>query len=153
MDQNGEAAFVGATFLGNAVDAAAIRNEGGALSLSSGVRFRMRDSELRNNSANGNRPFGGAVHSSAVYVVLLNTSLLWNRLVVSTDEGYGGAIRMDGGTLRLEGCRVHDNVAESLPGSVAAWGGAVYTELTTGPVAEAEGSTVRPITLPHLHQD
>ena len=86
----------------------------------------MDDSELRNNSANGIRPSGGAIWSAAESAELVNTSLLENRVVASAVSGFGGAVAISAGFLRLIGCRVHDNVAESLRGIVGVGGGAFH---------------------------
>ncbi len=133
IGQSSEAYFFQAKFVGNSVGSALFKNEGGAIALDPGARFRMRDSELRNNSANGIRPSGGAIWSAAESAVLVNTSLLENRVVASAVQGQGGAVSVAAGSLRLIGCRVHDNVAESLRGSVVVLGGAFH--LTAGNVS------------------
>ena len=123
MTKLSEAHFLRAVFIGNSVDGGLVSNEGGALYLDSTMRLRMSDSELRNNSATGARPLGGAIWSAAESADLVNTSLLQNRVVVSRALGYGGAIHVNSGFLRLDRCRVHANVAESLRDSVGAGGG------------------------------
>jgi hypothetical protein len=135
-----EARFLQATFVDNSVDGALVLNLGGALFLEAGVRFNMSDSELRNNTANGAVPRGGAIYSEAEYAVLVNTSLLQNRVVASAQEGGGGAVAIDAGSFHLIGCRAHDNIAESLPGSVRVGGGAFH--LAAGNL-RIEGSSLR----------
>jgi hypothetical protein len=100
----------------------------------------MSDSELLNNSANGIRPSGGAIFSAALSAELVNTSLLENRVVASHLQAHGGAVAVSAGILRLIGCRVHNNVAESLRGSVFARGGAFH--LIGGDV-RIEGSSLK----------
>jgi hypothetical protein len=125
MTKLSEARFLRATFIGNSVDGG-LRNEDGALFLDSGMRLRMSDSELRNNSATGRDPRGGAIWSAAETVDLVNTSLLQNRVVVSRGQGLGGAIHVSSGFLCFDRCRVHANVAESLRDSLGAGGGGVH---------------------------
>jgi hypothetical protein len=126
MTKLSEAYLVQTTFIDNSVDGAFVSNQGGALYLDTAVRFRLSDSNLRNNSAFGRQPVGGAIWSAAEPAVLLNTSLLQNRVVASGRRGFGGAVSIVAGLLRLDGCRVHDNFAESLQGSAWAGGGAIY---------------------------
>jgi hypothetical protein len=139
MAQSSEANFVSTLFVGNSVDGASGSNYGGALRLDSNVRLRMTDSELRNNTASGAQPRGGAIASDAVEAVLVNTTLVQNRVVASRGQAAGGAVA-SAGILRFEGCRLHGNVAESLRGSLVAWGGAVY--VSSGAV-RIEGSSLR----------
>jgi hypothetical protein len=126
MSKLSEVHFVRTTFAGNYVEGGRVTNQGGALYLAPGVRFDVNDSDLRNNSANGVNPVGGAIWSATEFAVLVNTSLLQNRVVVSGLQGHGGAIHVSAGFLRLDACRVHDNVAQSLGGSNYAWGGAFH---------------------------
>ncbi len=126
MTKLSEAHFLRAVFIGNLVDGGLVSNDGGALYLDSTMRLRMSDSELRNNSATGRSPRGGAIWSAAQSADLVNISLLRNRVVVSRGQGYRGAIHVNSGFLRLDPCRVHAKVAESLRDSVGGGGGGVH---------------------------
>jgi serine/threonine protein kinase len=119
-----KATFVLVTFVGNSAQGALLRNSGGAVS-SSALELRVLDSEMRENVAIGQDPGGGAV-SSAGSIVLVNTSLLRNRVAVAAGSGYGGAMRISGGNVHLNACRVHGNVAESRRGGDFAAAGGIY---------------------------
>jgi hypothetical protein len=122
-----EATFERATFLGNSAEGALVRNNGGAISVFQALTLRVLDSEMRENVAIGKNPEGGAVSTESVdSAVLLNTSLLRNRVVTVSGVGGGGAVSVSEGLVRLRGCRVHGNVAESLRSGNAAAGGGVF---------------------------
>jgi hypothetical protein len=140
MSKLSEANFVETAFWGNNVDGAIVHNRGGAVYLDDGGKSRFSDSEFRNNSATFKDSHGGAIWSSAQSLVLINTSLLQNRVTVSMGQGFGGAVSVSAGFLRLVGCRVHSNVAESLTGSGGVGGGAIH--LLAG-VVHIEGSSLR----------
>jgi hypothetical protein len=132
-------------FVGNSVDGArsgltSLSNKGGALRLDIGVRARLIDSEFLNNTVTGMNSLGGAIWSAAQSAVLVNTSLQENKVIATYREGYGGAISVSAGLLGLDNCRVHDNLAESLRGSLVAGAGAIHA--TAGTV-HIEGSSLR----------
>jgi hypothetical protein len=142
MQSHSDSRFEHTAFVGNTVVGAgtSISVGGGALRLETGARVRMSDSELRNNTATGMSPRGGAIWSAAQSAILVNISLLQNRIVVQSREGFGGAVSVSAGLLRLEGSRVHSNVAESLPGSLSAGAGAIHV---SAGVVQIERSSLR----------
>jgi hypothetical protein len=123
IDPGGETEVAQSTFERNSASGPTY-SSGGAINVVSAI-LRIRDSEFRANSVIGG---GGAIMIDGDSAVLTNVSLVRNRAVASKDSttGDGGALSVARGLVRLDGCRLHDNVAESLRGAIGAIGGGVY---------------------------
>jgi hypothetical protein len=101
-------------------------SSGGAVAVETTI-LRIRDSEFRANSVTGD---GGAVYLDGDSAVFTRVSFVRNRAVASKGSSLsaGGALKVKLGLVRLDGCLLHDNIAESLLGAIYALGGGVHVE-------------------------
>jgi hypothetical protein len=120
-----EAIFTQVVFIGNSVFGARVSNWGGALRFDPLSSVQLQDSELSRNYATGPESAGGAIHTDADTLNIANVTFCFNRASASLRTANGGALCVQSGQAKLEGCRLHHNVAETIRGGFSAFGGAV----------------------------
>ncbi len=124
----GSAEVQKATFLSNSAFGGSTKNLGGAIFATPyAVEFRLSNTMLRGNEARGYEPYGGAITTQAD-IRVANVTMSANRVIATGGYGLGGALHIASSEATLVGCRLHHNVAESLPGAFFAAGGSVFAE-------------------------
>ena len=104
-----------------------IDNVGGAVCADELSTAALQGCQFFENSVHGAAVCGGAIYSKGV-LSLANCTLGRNWVAATSGTARGGAVSVLQGTAHLLGCRLHHNIAESLPGSLAAIVGGVYNE-------------------------
>jgi hypothetical protein len=114
-------------FVRNRVDGGGLETIAGAVFADELSTAALQGCQLLENSVRGAAARGGAIVSKGT-LSLVNCTLGHNRVIATKDSARGGALHVLQGMAHLVGCELHHNVAESLPGSIAAIVGGVQNE-------------------------